>query len=580
MSLIPQQFIDELMARVDIIDVLGARLDLRKTGREYLASCPFHTEKTPSFSISQEKQFYHCFGCGAHGTAISFLMNYEHMEFVEAVHELATHAGMEVPRGTGTAINQAPVHKDLRHILEQVSQFYLRQLQEHQAASKATKYMEKRGLGGTITKKFAIGFAPPDWDGLQRFFGNDAGIQDRLIKAGMLVRKENGRCHDRFRNRLMFPIHDHRGRVIAFGGRIIGNDTPKYLNSPETPLFNKGRELYGLYQVRQNNRELKRLLVVEGYMDVVSLAQYGIEYAVATLGTATSHHHLQRLFQLDAEIIFCFDGDAAGRKAAWHALELALTMMDEGRRVNFMFLPENEDPDSLIRQEGKESFNSRIVNSVPLSRFFYEHLAKHADLTSIDGRSRLVELARPMLVKIPPGVFRHMMIARLAEMVRMDVEKLSNLIQMVTNKPARARLRSGRLPHPSRPSLVRWALRLLLYQPGLAQQAGDTQLLRDLQIPGVTLLVGMIELLQNNPHYTCGVILEHWRNREEGVYLEKLVNWQPPVPSEGIEAEFLGALRRLTKQHNELRRQQLTAKPLAELSRKEKTELQQLYQAI
>jgi DNA primase len=466
--------------------------------------------------------------------------------------------------------------------LEKVAKFYTRQFREHPSGDQAINYLKGRGLTGEIAARFGIGYAPPGWDTLQRHFGKEA--IDPLTQTGMLIKKDSGAVYDRFRNRIMFPIRDRRGRVIGFGGRVIGNDKPKYLNSPETPIFFKGRELYGLYEAKKLRPPPQRLVVVEGYMDVVGLAQQGIGYAVATLGTATSSAHLEQLFRTVKEVVFCFDGDQAGRAAAWRALETALPMVEDGRQINFMFLPEGEDPDSLVRNASREDFEQRLVNSIPFSTFLLENFAKQVDLSNIDGRSRLVDMIRPYLQKLPHGVFRHLVMERLAEIVHMDAQKLATLInkgaQVSRGSQDGSQLnRSGfKLSHPSQPSLVRWAIRLLLYKPQIAQQVQDAHRFKSLKMPGIQLLARMIELLQSHPHYTCGGLLEHWRSTEEGTYLEKLVQWQPPVPAEGIETEFQDTLEQLVKLSNEQRGRELLEKSkLTELSTEEKLELKQLF---
>jgi DNA primase len=387
---IPQDFIDDLIERVDIADVIGSRVQLKKAGREYKAPCPFHSEKTPSFTVSSQKGFYHCFGCGAHGTAISFLMEFDRLEFPDAVEELAQIAGVPVPRDDNVEKRTplAPVHE----VLHKAAGFYRQALKENPTA---TDYLKSRGLDGETVRAFGIGFAPASWDFLLRRFG-DGNEMHRLLKsAGLIVQRDNGGYYDRFRDRVMFPIRDSRGRVIGFGGRVIGDGEPKYLNSPETPAFHKGRELYGLYEARQAQRKLDRVLVVEGYMDVVSLACQGIQNAVGTLGTATTPEHLRRLFRASAEIVFCFDGDRAGRAAAWRALQTSLPEMRDGRQVRFMFLPDGEDPDSLVRHEGKEGLSRRLQTTVTLSDYLLQELETQTDMDSMDGRARLAELARP-----------------------------------------------------------------------------------------------------------------------------------------------------------------------------------------
>ncbi len=573
---IPQQFIDDLMARVDIVEVIDARVPLRKAGSNYTARCPFHDEKSPSFTVSSEKQFYHCFGCGAHGTAIGFLMEYERMGFVEAVHDLAARAGMQVPQ---TASDSVAVDKgkDLYELLVQASVFYRGQLREHSQARRATDYLKGRGLSSEIAAEFDIGFAPPGWDNLLRAQGGVPASQARLAEAGLLIEKEGGGYYDRFRDRIMFPIRDARGRVIGFGGRVLGEDTPKYLNSPETPVFHKGRELYGLYEARKASRQLDRLLVVEGYMDVVALAQFGIRNAVATLGTAITRDHLERIFRVVPEVVFCFDGDRAGRDAAWRAVQNALPMMSDGRTARFMFLPEGDDPDTLIRKEGQGGFEARIENSVPLSVFFYTTLTKQADISSMDGRARLVELVRPQLSNVPEGAFKHMMMVRLAEVARMDAVALTGIVG-----GGKAESRAPRRPAamPARQvgsrSPVRTAIERLLYKPDLALQADDARWLLELDVPGVRLLAELLELLRAQPHLKVGALLERWRDTKEGHYLATLAQWTPSV-SEGVEAEFSGALRCLREQRTEQFVESLLRKDKLEgLSTEEKSELGRL----
>ena len=433
---IPQAFIDELLTRTDIVDVIDARVPLKKAGREYKACCPFHNEKTPSFTVSQVKQFYHCFGCGAHGSAISFLMDYEHMEFVEAVEDLAHMAGLDVPREAAAGpATQSPT-QPLYALLEEVSRYYRQQLRSHPQAARAIDYLKQRGLTGDIAARFDIGFAPPGWDNLARALGGDAASRAALLETGLLIeRPDGGGVYDRFRDRIQFPIRDRRGRTIGFGGRVLGNDSPKYLNSPESSIFHKGRELYGLYEARKAVRHLERILVVEGYMDVVALAQFDINYAVATLGTSTTPDHLERLYRTVPEVVFCFDGDRAGRAAAWRALENALPVLTDGREARFLFLPEGEDPDTLVRKTGKDEFENLITHSVHLSDFLFDHLSSQVDTASIDGRARLVDLARPLLSRLPDSIFRQLMLERLAQIARTDSSHLADRLQ----KPAETR---------------------------------------------------------------------------------------------------------------------------------------------
>jgi DNA primase len=579
---IPQHFIDELMSRVDIVDVIDARVPLRKTGRDYVARCPFHEEKSPSFTVSPGKQFYHCFGCGAHGTALSFLMNYDHMEFVEAVRELAAKAGMDVPQ-TAAPGPDTVSHQPLYLILEKAADFFRRQLRNH---PQAVAYLKQRGLSGATAAEFGIGFAPPGWDNIIRELGGTPQDHALLLEAGLIIKKEKERdaYYDRFRNRIMFPIRDRRGRVIAFGGRVLDKEeTPKYLNSPETPVFHKGRELYGLFEAQKALRHLDRLLVVEGYMDVVALAQHDLRYAVATLGTATSADHIERLFRLTPEVVFCFDGDRAGREAARRALENLLPSMREGRNARFLFLPEGEDPDSLIRKEGKHHLEAEIAQSVSFSTFFYEALEKQADTSSIEGRARLVELARPWLSKLPAGVLKHMMMIRLAELSQLSTDVVARSlgmqgIQTGPGRTAPTRPQQAKL-QPRRPgkSPVRSGIELLLHTPQLAAAAGQAKRWESLDIPGLRLFIAMLELLQTHPHLHSGAIVEHWRGTAEGQHLAELAKWEPILPEESLELEFRGVVQWLDTELAKRRRDELNAKWQREgLSPTEKAEFLEL----
>ncbi|MCH8552495.1 MAG: DNA primase [Natronospirillum sp.] len=425
-GLIPQSFIDEVNDRVDIVDVISSRVKLKKAGKSYLGLCPFHNEKTPSFNVVPHKQFYHCFGCGASGNALKFLLEHDRMPFPEAVEELARMAGMEVPREHNPeADRRRKQQKTLYGVLEQAADFYRRQLREHSGGDGAVRYLKERGLSGQVAQQFAVGFAPPGWDSLLREMkvDEDRHQLERLVESGMTIAREDGRTYDRFRNRIMFPIRDIRGRVIAFGGRVMGDDKPKYLNSPETPIFHKGRELYGLYEALQAKRQPERFLVVEGYMDVIALHQFGLPYGVATLGTATSTDHLAKLFRLANEVIFCFDGDDAGRKAAVRALDTALAEAGDGRTLRFLFLPQGEDPDTLIRQEGLEAFEARLDASPTLSEFLLQHWQEQVDMETMDGRARLVHIALPQLKQLPEsGMLLPLIIQRLADIAGLPPE--------------------------------------------------------------------------------------------------------------------------------------------------------------
>jgi len=572
---IPTQFIDELLSRVDIVDVIDSRVALKKAGREYTACCPFHNEKTPSFTVSPTKQFYHCFGCGAHGSAISFLMEYERMEFVDAVEELASMAGLTVPREAG--IPQPKESRTLYELMAQVSQFYREQLRQHPKAGKAVEYLKQRGLNGEIAAAFGIGYAPPGWDNLLRYFTQNNISEKQLLAAGLLIAKQGGGYYDRFRDRIMFPIHDRRGRVIGFGGRALGDETPKYLNSPETELFHKGRELYGLYEARKLSKDLHNLVVVEGYMDVVALSQFGITNVVATLGTATTADHLEKLFRIVPEVVFCFDGDRAGRQAAWRALENALPQMREGRQIKFMFLPEGEDPDTIVRQEGEQGFRDRLHRAQAFSNFFYQSLSNNIELNTIDGRSFLVEQARPYLLKLSEGVFRHMMINKLAEISHVDSDKLSTLIYSASRPKTKHRPAVG--PDTSGPSPVRKIIRLLLEMPALAEevQVGE---ITGLDLPGIPLLIELVETIISHPHINCAGLIERWRGTENGKHLSKLAQQPINLSNESIKPEFSDTLQWLKSQRRNQRIDELINKShLGTLSDEEKRELKQVLAA-
>jgi DNA primase len=541
---IPQGFLDQLLARIDLVQIVEARLPLRKAGRDLTAHCPFHSEKSPSFTVSPTKQFYHCFGCGAHGNAIGFLMDYEHLGFVEAVEELSRAVGMEIPREVGAAPD---TQSNLLALVEAAEQYYRRQLQDHPLRHKAVAYLEERGLDAAIIERFGIGYAPPGWDNLCRALAGRASHPNDMVSAGLASQRDEDHARfDRFRDRIVFPIRDRRGRPIAFGARALGDATPKYLNSPETPFFHKGRELYGLYEARRHERRINCLLIVEGYMDVVALAQFGIHYAVATLGTATTTEHMERLFRVTADLIFCFDGDRAGREAAWRALANALPFMRAGRQIRFLFVPDGEDPDSLIRQEGRLNFEQRLHQAAPLSDYFFERLSAALELRSLDGRARLAELARPLVGKVPDGLYRDLLLQRLTELTGLPQAQLE---KRLPSAPV------GLTPHPSgdiNPSRtpVRLAIGLLLNCTALAQHAGNMERFRGIQVPGLPLLIELVELLQTHPYINVAGLLERYRESETGPILQRLAQWQPLIEESRLKDEFCGALDILLQRHS------------------------------
>ncbi|MGB1270457.1 MAG: DNA primase [Endozoicomonas sp.] len=452
---IPQYFIDDLLSRIDIVDIVDSRVKLKKTGRNYSACCPFHNEKTPSFTVSPDKQFYYCFGCGASGNALGFVMDHDHLEFPEAVDSLAGQLGLDIPREESSRQQRGPGHSELFNLLSQAVQFYTDQLQQHSQSTRATQYLKQRGLDRKTCQAFGIGFAPPGWDNLKSALATSVEREKQLIETGMLVENEDrNRVYDRFRDRIIFPIRDSRGHYIAFGGRVLGDEKPKYLNSPESPIFYKGKELYGLYEARQANRKLDRILVVEGYMDVVALTQQGITNSVATLGTATTSDHMQKLFKLVPEVVFCFDGDDAGRRAAWRALESTLPNMEDGRQARFLFLPQGEDPDSMVRSEGSAEFQERIRSqALSLDNLLFRELKEGLDLGTMDGRARLAKLAQPYLKKLPEGLFHQLMLKKLSDLTGLDQQYLEAHFEESTPPPSRpssqnAAPRQLSAPHP------------------------------------------------------------------------------------------------------------------------------------
>lgn len=565
MARIPDAFIDDLLARSDLVEIIGSRVPLKRQGREYSARCPFHDERSPSFTVSPTKQFYHCFGCGAHGTAISFLMNYDRLEFIDAVEELAKRVGMEVPKDTQVR-NENPDGKDQYAALDAAARFFQKQLE---SSDKARTYFDRRGVDAENRARFALGYAPDSFDGLKNALGTDERRLALLERTGMFSRSDSGRVYDKFRDRVMFPIHDRRGRVIAFGGRVLDKeDGPKYLNSPETPLFHKGRELYGLWQVRQAHAKIPRLIVVEGYMDVVALFQYGITQAVATLGTATTPDHAELLFRNAADVYFCFDGDRAGRGAAWKAVESILPRMRDGRQAFFLFLPEGEDPDSIVRQEGSAGFDARLNDATSLSEFFFNELSRDVNLNSLEGKARLAERVKPYIANIPDGAFRDLMQQRVTELTGVGARaEQAPAARTPSMRPSRG------APAPKQ-SLVRAAISFLLQDPSLAAAMEPPYLFGVLRQPGIPLLVEMIAIAQERPGIGTGAMLEHFEGHEQESALRKLAAMDLPGDASTRKEEFLDALRQLDKQTRLQRIEELQLK--GNLGDLEKAELRDL----
>lgn len=578
-GLIAQDFIDDLVARADVVEVIGRRIQLKKAGREFKACCPFHDEKTPSFTVSPNKGFYHCFGCGAHGTAVGFLMDFDHMSFVEAIESLAQSMGVEVPRNESD--KPAQRYDELFSLTTKVEKQWQQDLKNHEPA---VNYLKQRGIDGATAQRFGIGFAPDGWSKLLDKFGQSDEAIDRLLATGLIIRKDNGRHYDRFRDRVMFPIRDARGRCIGFGGRTMGDGEPKYLNSPETVLFHKGRELYGLWEARQALRNIERLVVVEGYMDVVALARNGINFAVATLGTATTAEHLNRLFRLTDDVAFCFDGDRAGKKAAWRALETALPHIREGRQIRFTFLPDGHDPDTFVNEFGADAYIDALDSGVALSDYLINELASQVDLSTVDGKARLAELAKPLVAKIPTGVYRDLLVDSLAARVGLNAEKLErNLAHPATGTSNRDSSRTTTSFRrkieitKANPSVVRRAITLLLNHPEAGDKL-DVEKLAGVSRPGIDLLHRLIETVQKEPNITTAGLLERWRHEDDHRHLGKLAAVEVPADDEfDPAAELHECLDQLAVAGRRERVDFLIEKQrVADLSDDEMSELRQL----
>ena len=571
---IPQPFIDEVVARSDIVEIIGARVPLKKAGREFRACCPFHNEKTPSFWVSPDKQFYHCFGCHVHGTAIGFLMAYEKLGFLDAVADLAQRAGLEMPK---EALGSRDAGGgDLYEVMSRASRFFEQNLSDN---PRGRDYLKGRGIDAGTAERFSLGYAPDSWNALLNRFGNEEDERRRLLQVGLIIERDtrggerSSGFYDRFRDRLMFPIRDSRGRVLAFGGRIIDQGEPKYLNSPETPLFHKGRELYGLYEARRAHNDFKRLMIVEGYMDVVRLHQAGITYAVATLGTATTQEHLNKLFRIPSELVFCFDGDRAGRQAAWRALENALPLARDGRELKFMFLPDGHDPDTLVAEIGKDAFEEKLKASLSLSTYLIRELLQQVDVAQIDGRAKLKALAQPLFARMPEGVYRELLADALAAEIRMPAAKLKELLLAAdpakspgrrpaspgpaesdaAGRPSPGRPLAGR-PSPGREepahqprgrisvgrgNLLTQAITLVLHHPSAAGAIADVQALDGVDRPGVAVLKELLEQARSAASPSTATLLERWRDRAEYERLAQLAVVDPLVANGPAAAKEL-----------------------------------------
>ncbi|PFG26407.1 DNA primase [Pseudomonas lurida] len=605
-GLIPQSFIDDLLNRTDIVDVVSSRVQMKKAGKNYTACCPFHKEKTPSFSVSPDKQFYYCFGCGAGGNALGFIMDHDNLDFPQAVEELAKAAGMEIPREESGRPHKPrqPTDSPLYPLLTAAAEFYRQALKSHPQRKAAVDYLKGRGLTGEIARDFGLGFAPPGWDNLYKHLSSDTLQQKAMIDAGLLVENaETGKRYDRFRDRVMFPIRDSRGRIIAFGGRVLGDDKPKYLNSPETPVFHKGQELYGLFEARKNNRNLDEIIVVEGYMDVIALAQQGLRNAVATLGTATSEEHMKRLFRVVPSVLFCFDGDQAGRNAAWRALEATLSSLQDGRRARFLFLPEGEDPDTLVRSEGTDAFRARInQHAQPLADYFFQQLTEEADPRSLEGKAHMATLAAPLIDKVPGANLKSLMRMRLLEITGLSGEAVSQLVHNTPHDAAPPAYDPGMdydaMPDysdfhqpqeayapqqawtPKKPGAggKKWdkkpwskngkrgdsdeayaprtpvaveaptliALRTLIHHPQLAEKVESADHFANESNTYAQVLIALIEAVQKNPKLNSIQLMARWHGTEQGRLLKALAEKEWLIDGDNLEQQFLDTITRLS----------------------------------
>lgn len=540
---IPQSFIDDLLNRTDIIELIDGRVHLKKAGKNYQACCPFHNEKSPSFSVSPEKQFYHCFGCGAHGNAIGFLMEYDGLSFPDAVGELASLHGLTVPNDQPFH-NQGPAPSaDHYQLMEWAARYFQNQLK---SAPQAIEYLKGRGLTGEIVKQFAIGYAPGGWDGLRQTLVRSAASEAQLIELGMLIGRDGGGSYDRFRDRIMFPIRDRRGRVIGFGGRVLGDGTPKYLNSPETPIFHKGKELFGLYQVKERHRNPTRILIVEGYMDVVALAQFGVDYAVASLGTSTTSDHMHLLFRTTSEVVCCYDGDNAGREAAWRALENALPSLQDGKDLRFVFLPQEHDPDSFIREFGQAVFEQKLDNAQSYADFLFERLTRDLNLSGEAGQNELANKAIALIRRVPEGFNRESLLTKLSAQLRWgENEKRLREIFRRQEQEAQQTTAATKPGGKIKLTLIRRAIALIVQHPSVAALLPPLpDVLKSLKEPGIEVLLTLLAQLHNNPMST-GQLLELWRDTKEGRALAQLAMLDELTAGDNIQQELEDVCDRL-----------------------------------
>ena len=579
---IPRDFIDDLLSRTDVVEVVDSRVKLKKAGKNYQACCPFHNEKSPSFTVSQDKQFYHCFGCGAHGNAISFIMEFDRLEFVEAIEELARYHGLEVPREKGSRPAMSEEKKQQQQddyaVMEQVARFFQHQLRQNGNSKKAIDYLKNRGLSGDIVKQWEIGYAPDSWDALLNTFGKDPQRIKQLVDLKLVNKNDQGRTYDFFRDRIMFPIRDKRGRVVGFGGRVLDDGGPKYLNSPETRIFHKGSELFGFYHARQQNRQLDTVVIVEGYMDVVALSQFDINIATAALGTATTPEHIQMLVRATSHIVCCYDGDRAGREAAWRALENALPALKDGVRLSFLFLPDGEDPDTMVRQVGKEAFMTMLDSAMPLSRFFFENLLKTHNVGTPEGKRALKNAALPLIEGVLGDDQKQMLLEELAKhtgeydrfKLQQDISKANNAGRKPGYSPNLNQVGKTRL------SPLRMLIRLLLDMPSLATRCQEVQpgVFAGSQAAGMDLLLAVHQYCTQHPHATTAQLVENFRDHPHSPTIAKLLLQEHLVKDEDAERVYTDSFARLLDWHFDSRIETLISRSRVQpLSKAEKEEL-------
>lgn len=578
---IPQSFIQELLGRIDLLEVIDSKISLKKSGQNYLACCPFHNEKTPSFSVNPHKQFYHCFGCGVSGNAITFIMEYEGLDFVSTIEELASQAGLQVPKEMQS--NFAADHVDLFDVMQKVSNFYQQQLKTNPAAKAAVNYLKDRGLSGEIAKQYAIGYAPEQWQSLLHLSHDQQQLKKQLVDSGMMIEKEQGHCYDRFRDRIMFPIRNRRGQVVGFGGRIIDKGEPKYLNSPETKLFHKSQQLYGLYEMRRQLNKIDSILVVEGYMDVVALAQFGIANAVATLGTATTSEHMQALFRITSKIVLCFDGDNAGRSAAMRAVEHALPLLKEAREVRLMFLADGEDPDSLIRKIGAQEFNQQIADSTTLFDYLIKHLTDQVDMTTFEGPAKLLHFSKPFLEAITDTFLYAKFEQSLSELTGIGLKRLQQIIDKKQDKASQPANKSQPMTTKAKTtnsSLYRRAIALLIQYP-VALSETDVSWLADNVNPGGAILYKLCQQTRQSSNCTTAILLEYWRETSEYPHLLKLAGSELHSDEANAAIELQEMFLRIKKQQLTEQWDRLVEKSsIQPLNQEDKQTLKQLQETI